>query len=347
MFDKNRFSVIDRLKNSLVHAYTDQGLLCSRKNMVFLIKDLGNPKIEPIATIPWQFWQQIAHIRTLDRYFKHSILQVHNTQAVGYLVSTGHAWWRISYDGVVSRVKRFSDTRPMNRGICESKTGITYVAEYSSNPDRNPMRVYRSVDLQNFDVAWEFTGKPIRHIHALIADPELQNRVWVLTGDLDDECGFFFTDDDFSSLQCFLMRGQQTRATDIIIRNGSLYWGMDSPSQTSFILRTSKNSADDIEELCELPGPAYYMGQNQAGGMYLATTVEPGVAVQDDLGHMFGTNPDGSWEEVTAAKTDRFPQKGIFYFPRGVLPENFVVFSQRALNPFEGYLTIARDCLWS
>ena len=209
------------------------------------------------------------------------------------------------------------------------------------------MRVYRSADLQHFDVAWEFTGKPIRHIHALIVDPELQNRVWVLTGDLDDECGFFFTDDDFSSLQCFLMRGQQTRATDIIIRNGSLYWGMDSPSQTSFILRTSKDFADDIEELCELPGPAYYMGQNQVGGLYLATTVEPGVAVQDDLGHMFGTRPDGSWEEMKTARTDSFPQKGIFYFPRGVLPENFVVFSQRALNPFEGYLTIARDCLWS
>ena len=52
---------------------------------------------------------------------------------------------------------------------------------------------------------------------------------------------------------------------------------------------------------------------------------------------------DGEWTEIISAKTDRFPQQGIFYFPKGVLPENYLVFSQRALVPYEGCLTIARD----
>ena len=346
MHRNNRLTVVARFKNCVVHAYADLGLICSRKNGLFLIKDLANPRMEPIASIPWKFLQQLAHIRLLDRYLKFSILQVHKTQELGYLASTGHSWWHISYDGAVSNVAHFPNTQPMKRGICESKTGITYVAEYLSNQERNPVRIFRSTNLEQFDVAWEFGSKSIRHIHALIVDPEMKNRIWVLTGDWDNESGFFFTDDDFGSLQCYLMRGQQTRATDVILRDGSLYWGMDSPSKTSFILRASKDQPDIIEELCELPGPAYYMGQNQAGGMYLATTVERGPGVKDKVGHMFGTKPDGSWEEIMTAKKDYFPQFGIFYFPRGVLPENFVVFSQRALKPFEGYLTIARDRLW-
>ena len=129
----------------------------------------------------------------------------------------------------------------------------------------------------------------------------------------------------------------------MIVRDGRLFWGMDSPVETCFVCTIGRETPHQPVELCELPGPTYYMTQNKAGGIYLGTTVEPGPSVKDNYGHVFGLRPDNSWREILRRKNDIMPQFGIFYFPKGVLPANFIVFSQRGLRPNEGQLVIARD----
>ena len=88
------------------------------------------------------------------------------------------------------------------------------------------------------------------------------------------------------------------------------------------------------------------MTQNEAGAMYVGSAAEPGPAVKDNCGHIFATNPDSKWEELVYCRTDWVPQYGIFYFPRGILPENYLIYSQRGLKPHEGEMTIARDLSW-
>jgi hypothetical protein len=234
----------------------------------------------------------------------------------------------------------------MNRGICESISGAIYIADYRDNPERSPVSIYCTKDLENFDVAWQFPAKSTRHVHAIVCDPTLPNRIWVLTGDLNHESGFYYTDDHFNSLHCFLQIGQETRATDFIIREDMLYWGMDSPTRDSYLLSTSLERTGHLDQLLHLPGPAYYMLENAAGGMYVGTAAESGSTRRVDSAHIVAMNPDETWHVVHSARRDAFPQHGIFYFPNGVLPENFIVFAQRALTPHEGYLTIARDRLW-
>ena len=71
----------------------------------------------------------------------------------------------------------------MNRAICTSLSGRVYVADYLiNNRRREPIRVYVSKDLQTFETVWEFPPGDIRHIHALIPDPEDRERIWVLGG---------------------------------------------------------------------------------------------------------------------------------------------------------------------
>ena len=53
-------------------------------------------------------------------------------------------------------------------------------------------------------------------------DWALTSRVSVITGDSDDRESIFVTDDDIQSLRFFLMRGQQTVVTNVIIGNGTL-----------------------------------------------------------------------------------------------------------------------------
>ncbi len=346
--NNNRLTVMFRIRNALVHYWGESGLVYSVKNKIYLLPDLAEPNPVPLGSIPWRKRDMICHIRLVDRALKRSILQVHATQFEPLLVATGHSWWSVRPGGIAERIEPFSRTRPMNRGICTSRSGVTYIADYLDNSKRSdPIRIYANREFDFFTTAWEFPPGAIRHIHALVPDSEDQGRIWVLTGDEDNECHFLYTDDDFRSLNTYLSDGQRTRATDLVFRNGKLIWGMDSPIEKSFLLSADRENPKELSRLMELPGPVYYMTQNQAGGIYCGTTVEPGPSVRDQFGRIYGSRPDGNWDELVRYRDDMFPQRGIFYFPRGVLPNNYLVFSQRALLPNEGWMTIARDRAWA
>lgn len=344
----NRLEILYRIRNAVVHYCGRSGLVYSVKNRVYLLRNLADCSPVCLGAIPWRTRDLICQMRLVDRGLKRSILQVQEAADEVLLVCNGHSWWSMGLDKCAVSIPTFSKTRPMNRGICTSSTGITYVADYVPNKRRrDPIRIFGSRDLRSFEPVWEFPPGDIRHIHALIPDPEDCQRIWVLTGDEDPECRVLFTDDEFRSMGVFLSEGQRTRVTDMIIQDGNLIWGMDSPMATSFLLSASKKSPGSIRKLLELPGSAYYMTRNGAGGVYLGTTAEPGPAAKDHYGHIFGSKPDGGWEEILRRRNDPFPQRGIFYFPRGILPENYLVYSQRALFPQEGHLTVARDLAWA
>ena len=344
MSHANSLEIVAVFPNAIAHSWTGDGLLCSRGNEIFIVPDLAKPEPVVVGRIPWSPWQNVARLRLVDRVAKLSILQVLATPH-GFLVSTGHSWWCVNGEG--SRpIERFSDTRPMDRGMCTSTNGDVYVADYTLNPERRPVRIFRSSNLRSFEIAWEFQSGSVRHVHALVPDPDLEERIWVLTGDRDAECGIHFTDDAFETLQSFSRSGQKSRATDLVFHDGNLIWGMDSPDETPFVVRAPRGYPELLECVCELPGPAYYMTQNQSGGIYVGTTAEPGRAVRDRRAHAFRIAPEGTVEEVLSYERDWLPQHGILSFPRGVLPGSSLAFGLRALKPNEGCLILARDRYW-
>jgi len=346
--NQDRLDVLYTVRNALVHYWGGRGLVYSVKNRIYLLGDLANPRPILLGAIPWRSSQLLCHARLADRALKGSILQVHEASNQLLLVCNGHSWWSIEPDGTVGDISPFSKTRPMSRAICTSAQGMTFIADYIDNKERTePIRIYRSKNLSSFEVAWEFPPGEIRHIHALVPDTEDFRRIWILTGDNDLESRFLFTEDDFGSVRVFLSEGQRTRSADLIVRDGHLIWGMDAPEETSFLLSTSKEHPHSIRILRKLPGPAYYMARNEAGGVYVGTTSEPGAGVKDRFGHVFGSLPDQRWEEILRRRKDPFPQHGIFYFPRGIVPGNFLVYSQRALVPQEGRMIVALDRAWA
>lgn len=344
---QGRLDVRYTLRKALVHFWGGDGLVYSVKNQVYLLPDLSDPQPILLGTIPWRNAQRICHFRLIDRAWHESILQVHEAGNRRLLVCNGRSWWSISPGGQSERIPPFSRTRPMNRGICTSAEGWTYVADYLPNLRlQDPVRIFRSRDLRSFEIAWEFPPGDIRHIHALIPDSEEPNRIWILTGDHERQARILYSEDDFETVRVFRSDGQRTRAVDMIVQGGSLIWGMDSPEEKSYLLSAGKKDPDGVKVLREIPGPAYYMARNQAGAAYLGTTAEAGAGVTDFFAHILGSLPDGNWEEIHKRRKDLFPQHGIFYFPRGMLPGNYVIFSQRGLRPGEGQLTVARDRAW-
>ncbi len=174
-------------------------------------------------------------------------------------------------------------------------------------------------------------------------DPESDNRIWVLTGDTNAESHIYFTDDDFRTLRLFSSAGQKTRITDLIVRENDLVWGPDSLRAAS-ILTVDKRSGNNINQLHTLPGPVFYTCRNEAGTLFFGTSPSR-IVKSSNYGYIFALGSDNSCREVFRCKKDLFPQYGIICFLKGILPENFIVFSQVALKPYEGYLTIARDNL--
>ncbi len=341
-----RVQVQTKYPNAIPHLINDGVLYYSQKNKVLAISDLSQPEPRIVAAIPWGPWQLISHIRLAERVLKNGILQLHRNDNGQFLAMTGHNWWLVENDGETKKILRPSATRPMSRGICQLHTGETYVADYMKNSERGPVRIYRSNNLRNFEPCWEFPAGSVRHIHALVVDDESKNRIWILTGDTDDESVIWYTDNHFSSVQTFLGLGQMSRLVDLVTAKSSLLWGTDSPDSLNFLVTCSKSGNTEPEIIQELPGPVYYSGRNEAGATYFGTTVEQGDGVLDNYGRIFGSTFEGKWQEIYRAEKDRTSQHGIVYFPRGIMPDNWLVFSQRALVPDEGCMYLARDNAW-
>jgi len=337
-----RLEIVARLPNLLCHEYTTGGLLVSRRNRLFLIPDLAAPRLQPLGRVPWGPGQWPAYIGLLDGALKAGIQQALHVDSQRYLVAARKRWWLLTASGEVRDLGALPVGRPMARGLCVSR-GNVYIAEYRSNPARDSVQILRSTDLKRFEAAWKFPARSVRHIHALIPDPFLADRIWILTGDFDHESSIWHTDDQFESVHHYLNLGQRSRATDLICHPERLVWGMDSPLETPYIMELPRTDGSTAERVHRLDGPAYYTTQNEAGGCYVGTTVEPGPAVLDSLARIHAWTPGDQWQEVARWRHARLPQYGIIYLPRGVLPGAFVVSSTRALSPGDGCLTIARD----
>lgn len=345
MLNGKRLEVVASLPNAHVHAASSAGLVFSRLHELYVIKDLANPEPEVIGRIPWGLRSWPSRIRLFERARRNGIQIALEMSGRGWLVQNRRGWWVIEPDGGCRPGPAFPAGRPLARGMCWHGESV-FVGDYHGNPRRDPVRIYRSSDLCNVEVAWEFPASSVRHVHALVVDRHRPNRIWVLTGDFDHESNLYATDDSFRSVRKVLGLGQFTRATDLSCQTDSLLWGMDSPLESSHILRLGRRAALPCIE-ARLSGPAYYLSGNVAGACYVGTTVEPGPAVADRRARIYGTRPDGVWEEIVSLAADRFPQYGIIYLPRGILPGNHVAFSTRALVPGEGRLTIVRDLAWA
>src|SRR5690606_32225381 len=122
----------------------------------------------------------------------------------------------IKVDGVVG-------SRPM--ALCTVEDTV-YYGEYRSNggfsgdSERTPIHVWRSTKGDTFEKAWQFTN--VRHIHAISHDP-FTNRIWVTTGDRDEESALWYTDDNFATLHKFIGGSQQYRAIQLLFTEAHIY----------------------------------------------------------------------------------------------------------------------------
>lgn len=226
-------------------------------------------------------------------------------------------------------------SRPMN--LCQDKDGNIYYGEYCYNPERKPMRIFRSVDNgETWEVAFEFKNGEINHIHGIFYDP-YSERLWVATGDDDISCIFGYTSDGFRTFVKEYSGSQQYRVCVPLFTEDEIIFATDSQHEQNYI-RSINRETGEVRNLQKIQGSGIYAVKNDKM-MMISTTVEPSKVNKDSWSHLWYSKDGHTWMEYTSYKKDYLPMRlfqfGSIRFPNYEAESEFIAINGRALQKLD------------
>ncbi len=209
-------------------------------------------------------------------------------------------------------------TRPLH--ITTVPGGAIYWGEYFDNASRDEVHIYGSTDGgATWSVAYTFAKGAIRHVHNIVHDP-WGNCLWVLTGDIGDECRILRASCDFSRVEVVLRGNQQARAVAIVPTEDGLYFSSDTPLESNHIYRLDRQGG--LSPLAAISSSSIY-GARVGKHLFFSTMVEPSEVNRDRVVRVYaGTADDPKhWQPILAWTKDPWPmslfQYGNVLFPDG------------------------------
>ena len=232
-------------------------------------------------------------------------------------------------------------SKPLN--ICFAPSGNLYFGEYFQNKGKQAVNIYGSEDDgQTWHIVYTFPEGNINHIHGLFFD-KYTNRIWVATGDRENECIIGYTEDEFKNFVEVFRGSQEYRTCQLFFYKDFIVFGTDTQYQQNIIKKFDRKTLE-ITELQKVQGSVIKGGQ--VGDVaFISTTVEPSDVNTDKWAHLWVTKDGLHWEEKYKAKKDWLPatlfQFGTFEFPQyyGVEKLERLYFSGRALKGLDGKST--------
>ena len=168
------------------------------------------------------------------------------------------------------------------------------------------------------------------------------DRIWVATGDRENECIIGYTEDEFKTFKEVFRGGQEYRTCQLFFYNDFIVFGTDTQYEQNVIKKFDRETLE-ITELQKVQGSVIKGGQ--VGDVaFISTTVEPSKVNKDKYAHLWVTKDGLHWEERYKAKKDCWPsifQFGTFEFPQyyGIDKLERLYFSGRALKGLDGKST--------
>jgi hypothetical protein len=252
-----------------------------------------------------------------------------------------------SSDGDLKPVHHFrKGVGPLREGWCEDNEGTCYLAEYFLNNKRDsPVKLLKSTDDgQTWITVASF--ERIRHVHCVQFDP-FSRRIWVGTGDRDNESGILFSEDKGNTWNRIGSSDQMFRTVSFLFTDEHVYWGSDAPTKQNYIYRQTRKT-EEIERLVAVNGPVHYSTMLENGAMLFGTTAEGNSegksASWDNKARIWASVDGKEWTDVMSWKKDAYPYilgLGRIYFPHGRSRDN-VYFTTEALKKADNMLFCAR-----
>ena len=229
-------------------------------------------------------------------------------------------------------------SKPLN--LCITRSGHIFFGEYFQNMEKVAVNVYGSMDGgQTWKVVYTFAEGNINHVHGLFLDP-YTDRIWVLTGDRENECIIGWTDDEFKTLHEELRGGQEYRSCQLFFYKDFIVYATDSQYIENEIRKIDRKTLE-ITTLAKVQGSAIKGGQ--CGDVaFISTTVEPSEVNQEKASHVWVSKDGEHWQDVYMAEKDCWPailQYGTIEFPNYKEISNELYFSGRAVKWLDGKTT--------
>jgi len=250
--------------------------------------------------------------------------------------------------------QKYVKTFPIPRGnkplsiALNEKTGHLYFGEYILNgrfadTQRSEVHVYKSEDHGlTWTICYTFPQNTIRHIHGVFYDKFTQ-KMWITTGDQDEESLIASSDDGFKTLQVFKKGKQRYRAVTLLFYEEYIVYGTDTEHEQNYIYAIHRETGEE-RCLTALQGSALMATQNDVGQAALSTAVEPSEVNHEPYAHVWFSNDGLSWEDVYSVKKDawspRYFQYGRITFPHNALQNRQMVFSGHALQGMDNKVAI-------
>jgi len=218
-----------------------------------------------------------------------------------------------------------------------------FFGEYGNNGDRAEVPVYRSQDGgRSWKVAYLFPAGSIKHVHGCYFDP-VEKKVWVLTGDFEDECHILVADRDFKTIE-WIGDGQQTyRTCNVFFEKDSVHWIMDSQLQDSYHIKLDRKTRK-IEVKCLFPGPVWYIKHLEDGVYLAATAQEIGPGVKDKFAHLMVSRDLETWQDLYRFEHDGLPKRwfkfGVIGFADGPQTSDGIYLFAEAIKGLDGRIAL-------
>lgn len=336
--------------NMVVHFSTAEYCLCSSDHTVFRFNYATNNFVKICHLPPAQSgitgWLKDKIARnSLYRRFRPSPGISHLTQTPDgtivivydkiYLYKPNTDMYRGMAKALVTNLGHFAT--PLRNGLAvDPNINVVYFGEYLNNHSRDVRVIGINTMTDEVRVCWQFSRKQIKHIHAIIYDKHRQ-RLWLTTGDNNEESAFYYTDDGFTTVHKFAGGDQSWRAIGVLFDETGMEWGMDAGKDApadaiNYIWRWDFTSNSRTRR-CTIGNPAYAISQLNNGGAILTTTFEPG-RLQDtpEQAALWYRSPAGEWHQVYSQNylyraMPGVSKYGMLYIPSGVVPPINLMFS--------------------
>lgn len=314
----------------------------NRRDYFFKLQEEYRTAIKVGTLIGWKY-SVFSHVSLVKRLFRAETTGMYNTPSGNRLVVAKNGLF-LKTLGCRDFKNCFSiprGSKPLNICICPS--GNLFFGEYFQNMGKQAVNIYCSEDNgQTWFITYTFAEGNINHIHGLFFD-KYTNRIWVATGDRENECIIGYTEDEFKTCVEVFRGGQEYRTCQLFFYKDFIVFGTDTQYQQNVIKKFDRQTLE-ITELQKVQGSVIKGGQ--VGNVaFISTTVEPSKVNTDKWAHLWVTKDGLHWEEKYKAKKDWLPatlfQFGTFEFPQyyGIEKLERLYFSGRALKGLDGKTT--------
>lgn len=234
---------------------------------------------------------------------------------------------------------------PLRNGIAITPDGNVYFSEYANKTGRDTRLISIKNNGTKLDVCHTFSGSTIKHAHGIYWD-KYRSRLWVTTGDNNEQSCFFYSDDEFKTLKKFAGGDQTWRAVSLMIFKEALVWGMDAGKDTSendlnYIYHCNVNTKER-QRVQLINGPAYHITETTEGGFFLGVNYEPGCKQNISAEAAIWYSDNGlTWDKkltlpYTASPEINGSKYAYIYPPIGVVPKDSYLFTSTNTGKYSG-----------